>query len=86
MNPCTYLLYVFRAGGIAGSLFSLISCTLGSGTISIPYAVMMNGYVLGPLLISIGAALSYYTGMLIVKCAEHTGRTRYEDIALALFG
>lgn len=47
---------------------------------------MMNGYVLGPLLIVFGACISYYTGMLIVKCAEHTGRTRYEDIAEALYG
>ena len=47
---------------------------------------MMNGYVLGPVLIIMGACLSYYTGLLIVKCAEETGRTRYEDIALALFG
>ena len=47
---------------------------------------MMNGYILGPLLIIIGAIISYYTGMLIVKCAEHTGRDRYEDIALAMFG
>ena len=46
---------------------------------------MMNGYLLGPILIICGACLSYYTGLLIVKCAEHTGRTRYEDIALAMF-
>ena len=46
----------------------------------------MNGYILGPVLIIIGAILSYYTGMLIVKSADFTGRTRYEDIALALFG
>jgi len=33
-----------------------------------------------------GAGLSYYTGMLIVKASVFTGNTRYEDIALALFG
>lgn len=47
---------------------------------------MKNGYILGPLLIIFGAFLSYYTGMLIVKCSEHTGRTRYEDIALKIYG
>jgi len=47
---------------------------------------MMNGYVLGPLLIAFGALVSYYTGMLIVKCSVKTGRTRYEDIALAIYG
>ena len=67
-------------------MFSLIAATLGSGTISFPYAVMMNGYVLGPILIIIGACVSYYTGMLIVRCSERTNRTRYEDIALAIYG
>ena len=85
-HPVKYGSYLFRAGGISGSVFSLIAATLGSGTISFAYAVMMNGYVLGPLLIVMGACLSYYTGLLIVKCAEHTGRERYEDIALAMFG
>lgn len=85
-SPMKYGAYVFRAGGQAGSVFSLIAATLGSGTISFAYAVMMNGYVMGPLLIVVGALLSYYTGILIVRCAEHTGRDRYEDIALALFG
>jgi hypothetical protein len=85
-HPIAYGSYVFRAGGLAGSVFSLIAATLGSGTITFAYAVMMNGYILGPLLIIMGACLSYYTGLLIVKCAEHTGRERYEDIAMALFG
>jgi hypothetical protein len=47
---------------------------------------MKNGYILGPILIVFGACISYYTGMLIVKCSEFTGRTRYEDIALKLYG
>ena len=59
---------------------------MGSGTISFAYAVMMNGYILGPLLIIGGALISYYTGMLIVRCSEETGRTRYEDIGLAIYG
>ena len=47
---------------------------------------MKNGYILGPILILFGAMLSYYTGMLIVRCSERTGRTRYEDIALKIYG
>jgi hypothetical protein len=46
----------------------------------------MNGYILGPILIILGAMISYYTGMLIVRCSEHTNRTRYEDIADAIYG
>jgi amino acid permease len=86
LSPVRYGQRKFRPGGTSGSIFSLIAATLGSGTISFSYAVMMNGYILGPVLIIFGALISFYTGMLIVKCAEHTGRTRYEDIALALYG
>jgi len=47
---------------------------------------MMNGYILGPAIIILGASLSYFTGMLIVKASEKTGKTRYEDLALAIYG
>lgn len=81
-----YLQWVFREGGTCGSTFNLIAATLGSGIIGFAYAIMKNGTVFGPLIIILGALLSYYTGMLIVKCAAATGKTRYEDIALSLFG
>lgn len=48
----------------------MVATTLGSGTISFAYAIMMNGYILGPILVILGAIVSYYTGMLIVKCSE----------------
>ena len=37
-------------------------------------------------LIVFGAAVSVYTGWLIVKCADLVGAKRYEDIALKLYG
>lgn len=86
LSPVRYGQRKFRAGGTSGSTFSLIAATLGSGTISFSYVVMKLGYILGPILIVCGAMISYYTGMLIVKAAEATGRTRYEDIALVLYG
>ena len=64
----------------------MVAATLGAGTLTFPYAVMKNGILLGPLLIILGAAVSYYTGMLLVKCSEHTKKHRYEDYALALYG
>ena len=76
----------FRAGGTNGSIFSLIAATLGAGTLSFPYAMSVNGIIFGTLLIFIGALVSYYTGTLIVKSAVYTECTRYEDIALKLYG
>jgi amino acid permease len=77
---------IFRAGGLFGSVFSLVAATVGSGNITLAYAIMKNGYVLGPLIVTLGALLSYYTSMLLVKSADFTGKVRYEDIALQLYG
>ena len=73
---------LLRAGGLFGSVFSLVAATVGSGNITLAYAIMKNGYVLGPLIVTLGAMLSYYTSMLLVKSADFTGKVRYEDIAL----
>ena len=67
LSPIRYGQRKFRPGGTSGSTFSLIAATLGSGTISFAYIVMKLGYALGPILIVLGACISYYTGMLIVK-------------------
>ena len=63
-----------------------VAGTMGGGNISLAYVLMKNGYFLGYLLILLGGLLSYYTGMLIVKCAHLTGKNRYEDIALSIYG
>ena len=76
----------FRAGGTSGSVFSLIAATLGAGTLTFSYAMMMNGIALGTILVMIGASFSYYTGMLLVKVANYTQVHRYEDFAFKLYG
>jgi len=68
------------------STISIVAATVGSGNISLSYAFMKNGYVLGMMTIIIGAMLSFYTGMLIVKCSHYTGKLRYEDIASSIYG
>jgi len=72
---------VFRPGGIAGSIFSLIAATVGSGNITLAYSIMKNGYILGCSLIILGAVLSYYTSMLLIKSSDYTKKVRYDDIA-----
>ena len=47
---------------------------------------MKNGYVLGPIIIVLGALISYYTGMMITWSAYATNKNRYEDIANSLYG
>ena len=76
----------FRPGGTSGSVFSLIAATLGAGTLTFAYAMMMNGIALGTILILVGASFSYYTGMLLVKVSTITQVHRYEDFAFKLYG
>lgn len=63
-----------------------MAATLGAGTLTFPYAIKENGVVWGAILVIFGALVSYYTGMLLVICSNHTNRHRFEDIADALFG
>ena len=54
---------------------------MGAGTLTFPYAIKENGIIFGPILIVLGAAISYYTGMLLVITSNKTQRNRYEDMA-----
>ena len=67
-------------------MFGLVILCLGSGTLTFPYMFYENGLVLSLVLIAIGALVSVYTGYLIVKCAEYCEASRYEDIAMKLYG
>lgn len=62
-----------------------MAATLGSGTIAFPYAVSANGLILGPILIILGAMVSYFSGMLIVAVSAKTKTDRYEDMARLLY-
>lgn len=86
MSPVRFTQRKFRAGGAAGSIFSLIAATLGAGTLTFAYAIKENGIAWGTILIVFGALISYYSGMLLVSASTKTNRHRYEDIALALYG
>eukprot|EP00353_Schmidingerella_taraikaensis_P006512 CAMPEP_0185581880 /NCGR_PEP_ID=MMETSP0434-20130131/19198_1 /TAXON_ID=626734 ORGANISM="Favella taraikaensis, Strain Fe Narragansett Bay" /NCGR_SAMPLE_ID=MMETSP0434 /ASSEMBLY_ACC=CAM_ASM_000379 /LENGTH=158 /DNA_ID=CAMNT_0028200525 /DNA_START=354 /DNA_END=827 /DNA_ORIENTATION=+ len=51
-----------------------------------PYIICRTGIALGSVLTILGAILSHYTGMLLIKCVEMTGKRSYEDFAEVAFG
>ena len=81
LSPVVMFKRKFRAGGLKGSIFSLITAILGAGTISLPYLSAQNGIVISIALILFGATISYFCGMLLVSCAEKVGSDKYEDFA-----
>ncbi|CDW86898.1 UNKNOWN [Stylonychia lemnae] len=86
LKPVIYTKHKLRQGGESSSVFSLIAATIGAGTLTFPYAIHLNGLILGTVLIVIGAIISYQSGMLIVAASVYTQKSRYEDISLALYG
>jgi amino acid permease len=85
LSPARYMGRKFKAGGIKGSIFTLITAILGAGTITLPYLAYQNGIVIAILLIIFGALISYFCGMLLVECAELVGSDKYEDFAKYCF-
>ena len=75
-----------RAGSLNGSIFALITWILGGGTISLPYLSAVNGIILAVSMIIFVALVSYFWGMLLVKCAEIVGSDKYEDFARFCYG
>lgn len=75
-----------QPGSLSGSIFSLIAACMGAGTLTMPYIISKTGIYLGPVLILLGALLSYYAGMLIIQCSEMTGKQTYEEFAYVAYG
>lgn len=73
-------------GSINSSVLNLIAATMGAGTITMPYIICIAGIGLGAILTMLGAGLSHYTGNLLIRCTELTGRQTYEDFAEVAFG
>ena len=69
-----------------GSVFTIVAIALGMGTVTLPSVTQANGLVIGWFLILFGATISWYSGMLIVKTIEVTGKTKYEDMAQMAYG
>lgn len=77
---------VLSAGTVGSSVLNLIAATLGAGTITMPYIICRTGIAFGCILTIMGGFLSYYSSMLLIKCAELTGKRNYEDFAEVAFG
>lgn len=49
----------FSAGSVFSSTITIISVTLGMGSISFAYAIMKTGYILGPIFTLFCGLISY---------------------------
>jgi Transmembrane amino acid transporter protein len=54
-------------GSLRGSIFALCASAIGSGVLSLPYVLRLNGWVLGVILILVGAFASAWILFIIAE-------------------
>ncbi|KAJ2249092.1 hypothetical protein GGI13_004406 [Coemansia sp. RSA 455] len=75
-------------GSATETFFHIVCITAGTGILQLPYALKQGGWV-GALYIILAAAISAYTGNILIKCLYHKQGTRlrsYSEIVEAAFG
>jgi sodium-coupled neutral amino acid transporter 2 len=85
-SPSRYVQAKFKAGGMTGSIFTILASTVGAGILSLPFAINLSGLYQGIFLFVFGMIVSLYSCQLLVLAAEKTGKLTYESIALELYG
>ena len=76
----------FREGSVRGSVFNLCSATLGAGALALPYAFSKSGWLLGVVMLLIGAVGTVFSINMLVVARDLTGLKSYEDLTVHLFG
>jgi sodium-coupled neutral amino acid transporter 11 len=73
-------------GSLKGSTLQLSAAAIGSGVLSLPYVLKETGFVLGLLLIVVGACASIISLRLIVSCSSQTHSNSYTHLVRKIFG
>jgi len=73
-------------GSIRGSIFALCAVAIGAGVLSLPYVLKMSGWVLGTLLIIIGAVSGYYSMYMILVRSIESNCKNFSELAMKAGG
>ncbi|CAO3611726.1 unnamed protein product [Cunninghamella blakesleeana] len=68
--------------------FNVVCVVAGTGALSLPYALSQGGWI-GLFILGLSWLLSSYTGVILIRCLYHNGKTRlssYQEIAYDAFG
>lgn len=80
-----------RAGALRGSIFTIISSSIGAGNIksgfmTIPVAFMHTGIILGPIIMIMEAIIAYLGVIYMTQAAEHYKIYNYADLVNRALG
>jgi len=84
--PIRVLQNRFSKGSVKGSIFTLMSATIGAGVLSLPYAVSDSGVIWAFIQLVACGFLGYYSNMLLVRAADETKKYSYNSLAKELYG
>jgi len=73
-------------GSIRGSIFALCAVAIGSGVLSLPFVLKQNGWILGTILIIIGAVSGYYSMHMILVRSIETGKKNFSELSFLAGG
>jgi len=66
---------------VRGSIFALCAVAIGSGVLSLPYVLKQNGWLLGIILILIGAFTGYVSMWMIIKRSIEYNCKNFSELA-----
>ena len=72
--------------GVLGAVMALIQSALGSGILTLPYALSQSGVLAGGVLMVLAMALNAYSSILIVRVGEQLNRRNFGKMAMATLG
>ena len=68
------------------AVFSLLNTILGGGILSLPYAFMKSGALIGIFFMTSSVFISTFSLQLLCKCARKTGSRTYSDVMRKTMG
>ncbi|GAA5811733.1 hypothetical protein MFLAVUS_005175 [Mucor flavus] len=68
--------------------FNVVCVVAGTGALGLPYALRQGGWI-GLFILGLSWLFSIYSGIVLIRCLYHNGRTRlssYQEVAESAFG
>jgi sodium-coupled neutral amino acid transporter 11 len=78
--------YMLPKGGVVASTFQMLTSTIGSSSLTLPFIFMQFGLVSGVAFLLLGASLTFYSYHLLVSALEATRTTSYEELVGQVLG
>eukprot|EP00347_Sterkiella_histriomuscorum_P008929 403343202 len=70
-----------QQGSLRGSIFALCAVAIGAGVLSLPYVLKQNGWILGTILILIGAISGYFSMQMIIQRSIETNSKNFSELS-----